>query len=331
MKKRKKKAAAAGRIALIILLIFAAAAALAGCGRGVPMMSEARTEKGYTLSQIKVIAATEKNHYEAVCGSQIWAVQVQAGDGKKTFSLLLAEQIKSFMEQMKIMTLLASEKQVTLTPEEQSDMEQAASEYYHALSKEDIKNMGVSLHDAETVFKDYRLAEKLVDTLTGDVLLEVSDSEAKVITVEEVKTDQKAKADQVAQAAQQGGAEFQKCAADAGLSTKTRSLGRAEESKPYEDAAFALTTGQVSGVIESNGFYYVLKCVNDYDEKATQDRKEKIYQERRWNAFTEIYDKFKSGISLTYSGDPWKSLDLSKENAAENADFFAIYKKYAKQ
>lgn len=328
MMKRKKNAAR--RIALILLLILAAAA-LAGCKQGVAMMSEARTEKGYTLSQIKVIAATEKNHYEAVCGSQIWNVQVQAGDGKQAFSALLTDQIKSFMEQLKIMTLLAREKQITLTPEEQSDMEQAASEYYHALSKEDVKDMGVSLQDAETVFKDYRLAGKLVDTLTGDVLLEVSDSEAKVITLEEVKTDQKDKADRVAQAAQQDGADFQRCAADAGLNTKTRSLGRAEEGKPYEDAAFALTTGQVSGVIEADGFYYVLKCINDYDEKATQARKEKIYQERRWSAFTEIYDKFKSGISLTYSGDPWKSLDLSKENAAKNADFFEIYKKYAKQ
>lgn len=329
--KRDEKAKTVKRAAFLVLTVFLILAALTGCKRGVAMMSEGKAEKGYTLPQIMVVATTEKNHYEAVCGSQIWSAQVKAGGGKESFSALLTDQVKSFMEQMKIMTFLAKEKKITLTADEHSDMEKAAGEYYHALSKEDISSMGVSQQDVQTVFEDYRLANKLVDALTGDVLLEVSDNEAKVITVEEVKTDQEAKADQVAQAAKQEDADFQRCASDAGLTIKTRQLGRAEESKTYEDAAFSLTTGQVSGVIEDAGTYYVLKCVNDYDEKATADRKEKIYQERRWKAFTKVYDKFKPKISLTYSGDPWKSLDLSKETAAKNADFFAIYKKYTKQ
>lgn len=328
--KRNKKRKTVRCAALLTSAVLLTLAALTGCKRGVELMSEGKAEKGYTLPQIMVVATTEKNHYEAVCGPQIWNAQVQAGDGKESFSVLLTDQIKSFMEQMKIMTFLAKDKKVALTPEEHSSLEKAAGEYYQALSKADIASMGVSQQDVQTVFEDYRLADKLVDVLTGDVLLEVSDNEAKVITIEEVKTDQKTKADQVAQAAKQEGADFQKCASDAGLTTRTRQLGRAEESKAYEDAAFSLTTGQVSGVIETDGAYYVLKCVNDYDEKATAARKEKIYQERRWKAFTKVYDKFKPKISLTYSGDPWKSLDLSKETAAKNADFFAIYKKYTK-
>lgn len=317
------------RIAFGALALASAACLLSGCKKGVALMADGKVEKGYSLSQIMVIAMTEKNRYEEICTDQIWDVKVQ--EGEETFSTLLTEQLQSFMEEMKIMNLLAQEKQISLTSEERADMEQAAEEYYRALTAADIEYMGVTKEDVQTVFEDYRLASKLVDELTGDVSLEVSDSEAKVITVQQAVTEDRAAAEALAASASAEGADFQKSASDAGLSVTTRQLGRAEESKGFEDAAFALTTGQVSGVIESEGSYYVLKCVSDYDEAATTERKARIFQERKWKAFTEIYDGFKAGINLTYSGEPWKKLDLTKNDVAEGADFFAIYKKFTQQ
>ena len=67
---------------------------------------------------------------------------------------------------------------------------------------------------------------------------------------------------------------FEKCASDAGLSATTRQLGRKEESQEFEDAAFALSAGQVSQVIESNGTYYVIKCISDYDVRGYSGKKE---------------------------------------------------------
>lgn len=317
------------RIAFGGLVLASAACLLSGCKKGVALMADGKVEKGYSLPQIMVIAMTEKNRYEDVCTEQIWDVKVQ--EGEETFKTLLTEQLQSFMEEMKIMNLLAQEKQISLTSEERADMEQAAEEYYQALTASDIEYMGVTKEDVQTVFEDYRLASKLVDELTGDVSLEVSDSEAKVITIQQAVTENRDTAEALAVSASAEGADFQKSASDAGLSVTTRQLGRAEESKDFEDAAFALVSGQVSGVIESDGSYYVLKCVSDYDEAATVERKARIYQERKWKAFTEIYDGFKSGINLTYSGDPWKKLDFTEQEVAENADFFAIYKKYTQQ
>ena len=83
-------------------------------------------------------------------------------------------------------------------------------------------------------------------------------------------------------------------------------------------------------MIESNGTYYVIKCISDYDEEATAARKKIIFEERKRKAFREIYDSFREGINLTYSGDPWNKLELGSGRYAAGADFFEIYRKYKK-
>lgn len=208
-------------------------------------------------------------------------------------------------------------------------MAAAAAEYFGNLTAEDIEHMGVSEEDVRAVFEDYCLAEKLVEELTKGIDLEVSDSEAKVITVMQAETADRQTAENLSLAAAQENADFEKCASDAGLSATTRQLGRKEESQEFEDAAFALSAGQVSQVIESNGTYYVIKCISDYDEEATAARKKIIFEERKRKAFKEIYDSFREGINLTYSGDPWNKLELGSGRYAAGADFFEIYRKYS--
>lgn len=48
--------------------------------------------------------------------------------------------------------------------------------------------------DVYELYEDYHLANKLVDELTGQVDLEISDSEAKVITVQEISVSDEGQA-----------------------------------------------------------------------------------------------------------------------------------------
>lgn len=299
---------------------------LGGCSKGAAVVG--KNQQGYSLPEIMVIAMAEKNRYEEVCTDQIWSVKVS--EENSDFASYLTEQIKSFMEEMKIMCLLAAEKNVVLSPEESSAMADAADEYYGKLTKEDISYMKVSKEDVTKVFEDYCLANKLVEELTKDVNLEVSDSEAKVIAVTQAKMDSREAADTLILAASQEKADFSRCAESVGAAVTTRQLGRAEESKVFEDAAFSLLAGEISEVIEEGDSFYVLKCVDDYDEEATKNRKETIFKERKRKAFEEIYVGFKEKTTLSYEGEPWKELKLSGEAFAKDADFFDIYGKYEK-
>lgn len=302
--------------------------ALMLCGCSKDAVVEGKNQQGYSLSEIMIIAMAEKNRYEEVCTDQIWGVEIS--EEGSNFASYLTEQIKSFMDEMKIMCLLAAEKNVTLSPEESAAMANASEEYYGKLTKNDIAQMGVTKEDVVRVFEDYCLANKLVEELTKDVNLEVSDSEAKVIEVLQAKVDSREAADSLLLAASQEKADFTRCAESVGATVTTRQLGRAEESKRFEDAAFSLLMDEMSEVIEDGEAFYVLKCLDDYDEEATKIRKETIFKERKRKAFEEIYVDFKEGINLTYTGEPWENLKLTGEAFAKEADFFEIYGAYEK-
>lgn len=324
MMSREKKNLFEKKSILTALLFCMVLMPLSGCSKGT--MSDGKTQKGYSLPEIMIVAMAEKNRYESVCTNEIWGVSV-AEDGTN-FETYLTDQIKSFMEEMKTMNLLAEDKKVYLTPEDRANMATAADEYYGALTQTDISHMDISKEDVQNVYEDYYLANKLVEELTKDVNLEVSDNEAKVISIMQAKADSKEAADSLRLAAAVENADFQKCAEGAGVSVTTRQMGREEESKVIEDAAFALLAGQVSEVIPDGDSFYVIKCISDYDEEATTARKEAIFKERKRKAFRKIYDDFKVDVNLTYSGEPWEKLDLKNGEYAKGADFFGIYKKY---
>lgn len=327
LKNRNGKTRSRGWLAGLLGLLCVSLCALSGCSEGTALPESKRTEKGYSMAQIRMIASTEKNRYEALCTDALW--QAKAGSQGESFERYLKTQLQSFLDEMKVMNLLAEETEISLTPQEQSAMMEAAAEYYQALSAEDIARMELTREEVQALYLDYCLAEKLVTELTGDLSLEVSDSEAKVIVLlqAEARTEEAAEAFLAAASAE--GAEFERCATERGLSVTERRLGRKEEGAEYEAAAFSLEEGELSPVIAGEDAYYVVKCLNAYDREATAERKEQIYEGRRQKAFRDLYDSYRKDLRIVYSGDPFEKLDMKSEGCEAEADFFAIYQKHS--
>ncbi len=320
MSRRKKwrvRSAAAVLIALPLLL--------SGCQKTESILAGMGGEKGYERPEIMIAAMSQKNTCEELCTGQIWSAQVD--ESGKTFEEYTKEQLKSFMDELKILTLLAKERNISLTEEEASAMAKASEEYLAALTPEDISYMGVDETSVNTMFHDYCLANKTVEELTKDLDMEVSDSEAKVIQISEVRTADREAAQAVSDSIE-AGASLEKAAASEGLEVSSAKIGRADRGEDYDYAAFALETGEVSKVVEDQGEYCVIRCDNDYDQEATAQRKEQIYDARRQKAFQDIYSGFKEGITLNDSVKDWEALTLGGEAHAENADFFEIYRKH---
>lgn len=320
MTRRKKWRVGAAAAVLVSLLLF-----LSGCQKTESILAGMGGEKGYGLPEIMIAAMSQKNTYEELCTDQIWSAQVD--ESGKTFEEYTKEQLKSFMDELKILTLLARERGISLTEEETAAMSQAAEEYMSALTPEDISYMGVDETSVNTMFHDYCLANKTVGELTRDLDMEVSDSEAKVIQISEVRAEEQETAQAVSDSVK-AGTSLEKAAASEGLEVSSVKLGRADKGADYDYAAFALETGEVSEVVEDEGEYCVLRCDNDYDQEATAQRKEQIYDARRQKAFQDIYSGFKEGITLNDSVKDWEALTLSGEAHAENVDFFEIYRKH---
>ena len=159
--------------------------------------------------------------------------------------------------------------------------------------------------------------------------LEISDSEAKVITVDQIVLSDAAAAAEALAKAEAQGADFSEVAREYSEDPVIeRSIGRGEEPGACEEAAFSLTSGQISQPVEEKGKYYIIKCVSDYNEAATQERKEGLYQERKREAFGKIYSRFKEENPIAFNREMWNNVKFSKEDKTTTTDFFDVYKKY---
>ncbi|MCC8127087.1 MAG: peptidylprolyl isomerase [Clostridiales bacterium] len=300
---------------------------LTACDAGLAGGQETADGETYSDGQIMVIVATERNRYRELYTDQIWEVEVD-GNGT-TFQTYLLNEIRDFITELKMMNLLADEKGVRLTGQEKEQMQELAHQYYETLTEEDLQYIGAGEEEIERLYEQYDRANKLVEELTKDVNLEISDSEARVITVQEIIVSDEETAKQLHEMVMAEGADFASLARSySEEETVERQVGRGESEKDYEDIVFWLEEGQISDVIEQDGRYYVVKVIDDYDEEATQERKDRLALQRKNQAFRRIYDEFAVRSQAEIESRIWDGSVIHEGEDSTTTAFFTMYQEY---
>ena len=301
----------------------AAALMISGCGMAETLSTANKGEKEYGKAETMAILTTEKLRYENVYTDEIWTAAIdQKGT---TFETVLLPQVHDFLIELKTMSNMAEEREITLTSREKELVAEAAGKYYMALGSENAEMFDLEQSDVAELYMDYWISEKLVEQLTGSMNLEVSDSEAKVITVSQIEVSDRETAEEVLEKVQEAGEEFYSIAKEYSEQEEIKKqIYRGMMNDAYEEAAFSLAEGEVSEVIAEDGKYYVLQCVDDYDEEATKLRKDQMMREKKTEAFHTSYQAYKAEHPLIGDEELWKSLSVADSPKVE-ADFFAIY------
>ena len=313
-----------GRTLSVVVLT---AVIVCGCGVKETLLSGRKSEREYGKAESMVIVTTERFRYEELYTDKIWDTVVD--ESGTTFEETLLSQIHDFLKELKTMSRMADEEKVTLSGKERELAKQAAAQYM-----KELKNVGESSEIdkdvVESLYEDYWKTEKLVETLTGSVNLEVSDSEAKVITVDEIVLSDKDQADEALKKVQMEGTDFMTVAKEVSEDQEIeKKISRGLRPEAYEKAAYALATGETSDVIEADGKYYILRCVNDYDEAATKARKEEMVREKRNEVSYETYSEYAAKVHLAKDDSLWKNLSIT-DGERTSADFFEIFETICK-
>lgn len=320
---KKKKWTRLLRIVCLLTVTAGVALGTAGCKSGIPIVSNVKEDYDYPKAQAMIIVATERSRYERAYTDEIWKVTLENG---QTFEEYLLDQVKIFLKDLKTMNLLAKSQEIALSSSEKDRIRQLAKRYYSGLTEEEIAYMGITQEDAEAMYQEYYVANRLVGEMTKDVDLEISDSEAKVITVKQMVLSDREKADETYGRVMEEGSDFAAIAKEVteGDSIE-RQMGRGEEPKTVEDAAFALGTGEISPVVESDGKYYIFQCVSDYEVEATKKRKTQLYEERKNQVFGQIYAQFQTEHEITFSDEMWSQIHFTEEDPDTSDQFFSLY------
>ena len=272
--------------------------------------------------EVMVYLTTMQNQYESAFGEQIWKTET----GGITLEDSVKQTVLARLAKIKMMNLMAASYKLELTKEQEQRAVLAAASYYSSLSDEEKSALGnIKENDICTMYKEYALADSLYDYLTSDVNVEISDDEARTITVEQIKVSTYDEAQQILRELRDG-ASFDELAMSRSMSEDLIvSFHKGDEEEAKESACFNLGEKEVSLVVECADGYYIFKCLNTLDREKTDNRKAEIQEQRRQEAFDAAYNSFMEGKRCYLNEDAFEAIEFVGGGEVDTMDFFDVY------
>lgn len=294
-----------------------------------------------TLPEVMIYMHTSQDQYISVFGSEIMEKDI----GGATLLEQLKDTVISRLAQIKVMTLLADSYGIELSDSQRKKAEAAANNYIGSLTE---KEKAALLADTELVakmYEEYALANAVYEEITKDVNPEISDDEARTITVKHIliknfvlnaqgekveysPSENAAAARKAARLVQElnDGADFDAYAAKYNEDDKIQySFGKGVMPESFENAAFELETDEISEVVETEFGYHIIKCVSTFDKAETDNNKQKIVKERKNEAFNQVYADFVKGLYSNMNTELWENLEFEADDNITTTNFFDIY------
>ena len=297
-----------------------------------------------TTPEMMVYMSTLQAQYESVFGREIWEKDL----GGFTLEQQLKDTILARLAQIKVMNLLAKNYGVTLSEEENALIEKAAAEYLSKLKPGEISAMGVTGEMIEMLYREYAMANKVYSEITKDINPEISDDEARNISVkhiliktysldekgEKVEYTERQKEDahkriREIQKKIRNGEDFDSLVEEYNEDDKSVHIfGKGTMPKEFEEASFNLDTDQISGIVETEYGYHIIKCISTFDRDETDQNKVKIVEERKNEAFNQVYVEFVKGLYSNLNRKLWDSLTFEDNPDCTSTNFFDVYNTY---
>lgn len=297
------------------------------------------------LPEIMVYLTNTQNQYEQVYGEQIW----ETGVGDITLEDNVKDIVLAKMARIKTLNLMAKENDISLNDAEMNKVKVAADEYYESLSEAEREILDVDKALIISLYEECALADKVCVDILMDINPEVSDDEARSVTVEHIfmktymldgsgekvpyTSTMKQKVydemSDVLDKAKSGEYSFKSLMEEYNeAELNTISFGKGEVDKAFEDVAFNMETGELSGIVEGEDGYYIVKCINTFDREETDANKLKIMEKRKEEAFYLEYESFVSSLTRDLNDKLWEEVTFLHDERLTTSSFFQIYDKY---
>lgn len=301
------------------------------------------------LPEIMVYLVNSENKYDEVFGEEIWDVPiVTATLTNTTVGEAYKETILARIAQIKVMNLLAREQGLELSEEELSRTKKASDEYFQSLNADEIKTMGISISTVNQLYEEFALANKLYNDITQKIQPEISDDEARAVSVKTILiktysvTNEGTKIDYTAAQKDEAfkkaaealtkiitGTDFDIVAADYNEDEESiYSFGRGVMPEAFEEVAFNLQTDEISDIIHTEYGYHIIKCVSSFDREETDINKAVILKEIQQEEFNKIYNEYVTTLTTNLNAPLWDTVNYRKDSNVNTTDFFDVYDRY---
>ena len=269
----------------------------------------------------------------------------EEGESGKTYGESTKDSVMDTIREMYVLRAHAEEYGVTISDEEQAQIEEAAAQFMEDNSAETLEALAVSEEDIITYLQLSTYRERMYDPMVADVDTEVSDEEAAQtrITFVEVSTvgtetdedgntieltdEEKAEKKDIAQqvwdkvnaSEDVANADMDALAkeVDEDLADNDRiftSSGEGDEvtDQAIKDAVANLEDGQlVPEVVEGEDAYYVVRLDKKYDEEATESKKRVIISDREEELYNDLLTEWTDAADMEIDNSVWRKVKLT--------------------
>lgn len=298
-----------------------------------------------TLPEVMVYLTNIQDQYESVYGKEIWETDLNG----VTLEENVKDTVLAQLAQIKTMNLLAQQHGVSLSSSEQETAKAAAAKYYDSLNQAEQTSMNVTEETIEMLYAEFALANKVYEYIIKDINPEISDDEARTITVQHIlivtyaldgtgekvdygenaKREARRKAEEILALAREEGSDFEELVLQYSEGEKgTLSFGKGEMERVFEETAFNLETGEISDIVETEYGYHIIKCISTFNREETDTNKIKIVEKRREEVFGQEYDVFVKSLARTLNEELWNQVTFIRNDEVTTRDFFDIYNQY---
>ena len=279
------------------------------------------------LPEMMLYLTNIQNAYEKVYGEDIW---LQTPEGE-SLEAKVKDMVLAKVAQVKVMKLMAKDYNLSLSDSEEEEADAKATAYFATLNAKERELIGVTEDDVCAIYEEYALADKVYEYVIKDINPEISDDEARTITVLHIlikvytedasgnKTPFSKRAAEEALEKAKMILELVKSDEEAfeSMSVKysdddeiTYTFSRGEMPKEIEKAAFSLDKDEISDIIETESGYHIFKCISDFDVEKTQENKVEILKKRKEEVFDNTYEEFIKNLDKTLNEKLFDSITM---------------------
>ena len=298
--------------------------------------------------EIMVYITNMQNRYENVYGSDIWETRV---DGE-SLSTNVKDNALAKMAQVKTMNLMARDRGISLDAQEEKQVIQAGDKYYDSLNSAEIEAMGIDREIIYSLYREYMTAGKVYEEIIKDINPEVSDDEARNISVEYIliknytqdgtgkKTAMSANDAEAAYARAREahtraveGDEFDTLISEYNEDeSSTASFGKADIGDiVLRNTLFDMASGEISDVLETSEGYVIYKILSTFDLEETDANKKAIVERQRAEVFGAEYDTYVQTLTRKLNDTLWNEIVFLEGDEIITSDFFEVAETYLNQ
>ena len=326
----------------VLLILIMLAATITACGKDANDQQQIIITTGFEedelffigdnkcyMPEARLYIRTLETSYEDMFGTEIMSRELNGINvSDKLTGLALSR-----LAQVKAMNLLAAERGLTLTEREEEKCVQAADRYMRSLSEADIRDLDIDYDMLLHMFEEYALADKVYNDITGDINPEISDDEARTITVKVIAVDGKDQAEalQIANmiySQVSDGIDLDAAADEYEEATVSKySFGKDTDEFPedFVDTCFKLAADEISTPIMKDNTAYIVQCISSFEQEDTDANKLRIIAKRKSEAFDQVYNDFVSGLYSNFNDTLWDDQMFLDRRLDSTDDFFRVY------